>query len=54
VGSQNQMGAPKNELGINQGNKSRNEEEGECRTRKGEALNSAFKRYYTKNGIWQD
>jgi hypothetical protein len=54
VGSQNQMGAPKNELGINQGNKSRNEEEGGCRTRNGEALNSAFKEYYTKNGIWQD
>jgi hypothetical protein len=29
VGSQNQMGAPKNELGINQGNKSRYKEEGD-------------------------
>jgi hypothetical protein len=48
------MGAPKNELGINQENKSRNKEEGECRTRNGEALNSAFKGYYTKKGIWQD
>jgi hypothetical protein len=48
------MGAPKNELGINQGNKSGNRKEGECRTRNGEALNSAFKGYYTKNGIWQD
>jgi hypothetical protein len=28
VGSQNQMGAPKNELGINQGNKSENKEGG--------------------------
>jgi len=28
--------------------------EGGCRTRNGEALNSAFKGYYTKNGIWQD
>ena len=26
---------------------------GGCRTRNGEALNSAFKAYYTKNGIWQ-
>jgi hypothetical protein len=27
---------------------------GGCRTRNGEALNSAFKGYYTKKGIWQD
>ena len=27
--------------------------EGGCRTRNGEALNSAFKGYYTKKGIWQ-
>jgi hypothetical protein len=53
MGSQNQMGAPKNELGINQGNKSGNKKGG-CRTRNGEALNSAFRGYYTKNGIWQD
>jgi len=48
------MGAPKNELGINQGSKSGNKEEGGCITRNGEALNSAFKGYYTKKGIWQD
>jgi hypothetical protein len=53
VGSQNQMGAPKNELGINQG-KIKKQRRGGCRTRNGEALNSAFKGYYTKNGFWQD
>jgi hypothetical protein len=44
----------KNELGINQGNKSGNRKKGGCRTRNGKALNSAFKGYYTKNGFWQD
>jgi len=46
------MGGPKNKLGIN---RVINQEtmEGGCRTRNGEALNSAFKGYYTKNGIWQ-
>jgi hypothetical protein len=42
----------KNELGINQGSKSETKK-GECRTRNGEALNSAFEGYYTKKGIWQ-
>jgi hypothetical protein len=27
---------------------------GGCRARSGEALNSAFKEYYTKKAIWQD
>ena len=53
-GDLNEMGALKNQLGINQGNKSENKEGGGCRTRNGEALNSAFKGYYTKNSIWQD
>jgi hypothetical protein len=53
-GDLNKMGAPKIQLGINQGSKSGNKEEGGCRTRNGEALNSAFGEYYTKNGIWQD
>jgi hypothetical protein len=48
------MGATKNELGINQGSKSRNKKEGGCRTRNGEALISAFCGYYTKNAIWQE
>jgi hypothetical protein len=48
------MGTPKISLelirGINQETKKR----GGCRTGNGEALNSAFRGYYTKNGIWQD
>ena len=35
---------------VNQETKGR----GGCSARKGEALNSAFKGYYTKNGIWQE
>jgi hypothetical protein len=53
-GDLNEVGALKNQLGINQGSKSRNKREGGCRARKGEALNSAFGGYYTKNGIWQE
>ena len=53
-GDLNKMSAPK-KMGlesirvINQKAK-----KGGCRTRNGEALNSAFKGYYTKKGIWQD
>jgi hypothetical protein len=53
-GDLNEMGAPKNQLGINQGSKSGNKEEGGCIARNGEALSSAFDEYYTKNSIWQD
>jgi hypothetical protein len=53
-GGLNKGNAPKNQLGIYQGNKSGNKEEGGCRTRNGEALSSAFDEYYTKNSIWQD
>jgi hypothetical protein len=34
--------------------KNQKTKKGECRTRNGEALNSAFKGYYTKNSNWQD
>jgi hypothetical protein len=49
------MGVPKNELGINRGNKSGNRKKGGCRTRNGDALNSALsditpKTAFGKNG----